>query len=73
MKEKMSMIEIEKGISIPHCKKYYPFDLMEVGDSFVSDMRAVQDCACLANKRLAPRRFTTRKLSDGTFRCWRYE
>jgi len=53
----------------------YPFRMMEVGDSFLIEQPGKTACQLSgsANKRFAPKRFTTRKLSDGSRRIWRIE
>lgn len=76
------MIPIDKGIPIPRRKRggrgprrpIYPWDSMEIGDSFLAEgltqihMTAV--CAYAARKFGA--RFTTRKVEGGV-RIWRIE
>lgn len=73
-------IEIEKNIPIPKGKIGYPFEQMEVGDSFfikrgdndVNKLRA--SIASLAtyyvNRYDHKKKFATKVLVDGV-RCWR--
>jgi len=67
--------EIEKGIPLPaRPNKVYPFDQMEVGDSFLipdHKYRAVQAAASRAGK-CSGKRFTVRNTKEG-YRCWRIE
>ena len=63
-------IKIEKGIPIPPLGRHaiYPWDAMEVGDSFLAP-RSVN--SAIASKRRAPKVFAIRKQPDGSFRIWR--
>jgi hypothetical protein len=69
---------IEPGIPIQPLSKRraddpreaYPFDLMQVGDSFVAPDVRVRNSAShwgIRNRR----EFATRALGNGTYRCWR--
>lgn len=70
------MIEINKGLPVPPdtrgMKRKYPFDKMEVGDSFfVPDKTSdcMSQCIAYAKKRLG---FSfTRRTVDGGVRVWR--
>ena len=75
------LCQIDKGIPIPHPRQcgrmpYYPMDTMDVGDSFlVPDSNVKGRATALvssANKRHAPKRFTSRKVTGG-HRVWRIE
>lgn len=75
----MSEFTIEKGIPVPKQigagrKTKYPFDLMEVGDSFlVTDLKVktISRSCGTYGKRLE-RKFTSRTV-DGGVRVWRTE
>ena len=71
-------IKIEKGIPIPAgqqgAPRKYPFDEMEIGDSFLvaeEKIRSVRALASLAKKKNGMK-VATRKV-DGGFRVWRIE
>ena len=67
----MSQPRIDKGIPMPG---KFPFEKMEVGDSFVIPHTARRASVYIAAKRFAAEhgvKFATRKLPDGTLRCWR--
>jgi hypothetical protein len=62
---------IEKGVPIPG---RFPFGQMEVGDSFVITTK--RSTAAVAARRYGDKhkmKFVTRKMPDGTVRCWRIE
>jgi hypothetical protein len=64
-------MKIEKSIPIP---SRYPFGQMEVGDSFVIPPEMNRSTVAVYAWRYAQqhgRKFTTRKMPDGTYRCWR--
>jgi hypothetical protein len=64
-------MKIEKGIPLP-CR--FPFEQMEVGDSFAvpPDVhRTTVSIAALRYGRKHGAKFSTRKTPDGTIRCWR--
>jgi len=75
----MSEFTIEKGVPVPKQvgagrKNKYPFDAMEVGDSFfVKDIKvkAISKTCGSHGKRLS-RRFASRTV-DGGVRVWRTE
>lgn len=70
------MIQIDKGIPIPDKiakrNRKYPFDYMEVGDSFLTGLKVVSEIA--SSKTLAEKR-TGFKFEpfviDGFVRVWR--
>jgi hypothetical protein len=76
----MPSIKIDKGMPIPPPPhKKYPFDLMEVGDSFFvpagEDIERTHNnlrCSALAFGLRRQQRFTTRR-EDGGVRVWRTE
>jgi hypothetical protein len=85
--EEIVMIRIDKGIPVPRIKQLrntpkYPFDKMEVGDSFMilceedkvknqSRLISIAKNSYLVNAKLKGiQSFTTRILEDGV-RCWR--
>jgi hypothetical protein len=75
-------IKIDKGIPIPERQDRrgrgykYPFQYMEVGDSFLfpdnkpSNKTTVYSIAFAWNKKYAPRQMAVRKTEEG-YRCWR--
>ena len=69
---------IEKGIPLPSTYSNYPFELMEIGDSFsigkydIETSRNVRSAArhwTVRNKN--NKKFTVRKQRDNTVRVWR--
>jgi hypothetical protein len=65
----MNQPPIDKGVPIPN---RFPFDKMEVGDSFV--ITTERQTASVAARRYGDKhnmRFITRQMPDGTIRCWR--
>ena len=76
------MFEIEKNIEMEEIvrrSKKYPFDKMEVGDSFFvpcqPELKASKQASllgCCRQKRLAGKKFSSRRC-DGGFRIWRIE
>jgi len=73
----MSMLQkIEKGIPVPpEGKRIYPWEEMEVGDSFVT--RTPFLTSAIASARNASRRygkkFRARRINDDQIRIWRVE
>lgn len=75
-------VKIEKGIPIPKTrgrKNEYPFNEMEVGDSFFIDgddkeasRVRVSFCQMKRRNKNFKKKFTVRKV-EGGFRCWRFE
>ena len=70
----MSDIQIEKGVPVPKARTpmKYPFEKMEVGDSFFvpKSQGNVSSAAVYWQKRHKGRRFVTRAENGGA-RCWR--
>lgn len=70
------VITIEKNIPIPKGAKgtpwKYPYDTMEVGDSFAVEAENPHSHAAQANRRYAPKRFKAVKRKDSR-RIWRVE
>ena len=69
----MSHLPIDKGIPMP---KRYPFAEMDVGDSFAVPATIHRTTVSIAAKRFGDKhgvKFATRKLPDGTLRCWRVQ
>jgi hypothetical protein len=73
------MIEIQKNIAIPENvgrgrPSIYPFDKLEIGDSFLFPVEKAGQKAHaavqFANKSKAPKIFKTFKTEEG-YRCWR--
>lgn len=66
-------MQVESGIPIP---RTFPFGEMKIGDSFVIPPHIKRTTVSVAAKRYGERygmTFTTKKMSDGTIRCWRTE
>jgi hypothetical protein len=61
---------IDKDVPIP---SYYPFEKMEVGDSFVSTAtkRHSLSVAMLRYSRKTGKKFVSRTIDDGSIRVWR--
>jgi hypothetical protein len=65
----MNQPPIDKDVPIP---SRFPFAQMEVGDSFVITTK--RSTAAVAARRYGDKhkmKFVTRKMPDGTIRCWR--
>lgn len=67
----MNKLLIEKGVPIP---RRFPFEEMEVGDSFAVPKEISKDAIYgsanyYGNKY--NKKFTVRRMDDGTYRCWR--
>lgn len=68
------MYEVESNIPVPLFRKscsLYPFDTMEVGDSFLAEEANVRSAAGQYSKRHG-RKFTTRAV-EGGYRVWRIQ
>ncbi len=66
-------MKIEQNIPVP---KKYPFAQMQVGDSFViaeNIKRTTVSVAAIRYGKANGMKFTTRKMPDGVYRCWRTE
>lgn len=73
----MSEIEIQKNIPVPkkaltHGNTKYPFNEMEVGDSFLiaGSKQNCHSATAGANFRYPTKRFKVLKTDEG-YRCWR--
>ena len=72
--------KVDKGIEIPKRQRRgqrmnYPFESMEVGDSFeapLADKNKIRPAASGYGKRHG-KKFVTRETDAGTIRCWRTE
>lgn len=72
----ISKPKIEKNVPIPQREHVglFPFKEMEVGDSFVIHDASLHKCVVEQASRYKRKRvaeFTTRKIADGKWRCWR--
>lgn len=77
----MKLAKIDKKIPFPEWGRKrgrplkYPWDDMEVGDSFMftkgSSKQNASQQAYLASIRLRPKSFKSAKDEEGNFRCWR--
>lgn len=64
-------MKVEPGIPIP---KNYPFDQMNVGDSFAVPPEDIRSKVNVAAKRYGDKhnmKFTVHLMPDRTLRCWR--
>ena len=77
----MNEIKVEKGVEIPPMKAHnkYPWDRLEVGDSFFVTLTNRNEhslrsslAACANNRSRRGNKFIVRKV-DGGFRVWRTE
>lgn len=67
----MSHIRVDKGIPLP---KRYPFEHMEIGDSFALPPgipRTTVSIAAMRYGRDRDMKFTIRLMPDRSYRCWR--
>jgi hypothetical protein len=68
-------ITIEKNVPIPKThergNKKYPFDEMDVGDSFTCDTPNINNSVRFYAKRNEGKKFTTRKVGEAQWRVWR--
>jgi len=67
----MNHIPIEKGVPLP---KRYPFEHMQVGDSFAIPPHIKRTTVGIAAMRFGREhgmKFTIRTMPDRTLRCWR--
>jgi hypothetical protein len=65
-------IVVEKGVPLPVTRVKYPYETMEVDDSFIVYGKSLQ-VVCNANYRIGKKlgmRFVARKCGDG-IRVWR--
>lgn len=68
------MFEIEKNIPMTRSARFkYPFPEMEAGDSFgfPGDKLETVSAAASTYRRRHGRKFSVRKMPDGSGRCWR--
>lgn len=66
-------VTIQKGIPIPHPKgriPKYPWDDLDVGDSFLVHAKTGSGNLKYANFKYAPKHFLSRKTTEG-IRVWR--
>ena len=66
-------MEVEKNVPIP---ARYPFDKMEVGDSFALPPSAARNSVTVSAGRYGNKhnmKFIVRIMPDRTLRCWRTE
>jgi len=67
----MTQPPIDKGIPLP---SRFPFSQMQVGDSFLMPSTVSRPTLSLYAGRYGKKhgmKFVTRKMPDGTIRCWR--
>ncbi len=73
------MIKIEKNIPIPSAENKYPFNEMEIGDSFLVECDSLPDVT--RNRSLiynyavreAPKKFMIKKMGNLGLRVWRIQ
>jgi hypothetical protein len=69
----MNPLPIDKAIPLP---SRFPFEQMKVGDSFAIPPDVQRTTASVAATRYGNKtnkKFITRKMPDGSYRCWRTE
>lgn len=69
----MSQPPIDSNVPLP---TRYPFAGMKVGDSFLVPSGVTRQAVAVAASRYGRKhkmKFSTRKLKEGGFRCWRLE
>lgn len=71
--KKIEVVSINKGVPIPDTYERYPFNELEVGDSFefkLNKRASVQTRVSRLNKQ-GKRQYIVRKISDSTAGVWR--
>jgi hypothetical protein len=66
-------MKVEKGVPLP---ARYPFDEMQIGDSFIVPPELSRNTVSVAAGRYGDKhqmKFTVRRMDDKTLRCWRIE
>ena len=69
----MNPLPIDKNIPLP---ARFPFAGMKVGDSFAVPADVQRATVAVAASRYGRKhkmKFSTRKMEDGSYRCWRME
>ena len=78
---KKEVVKIEKGIPVPvgnRKNKRYPFDEMEVGDSFFiatppNSLNRIRSTVMACARLHKPKRYMTKaEINETGFRLWRY-
>jgi hypothetical protein len=67
----MTVFVVEKNIPLP---LKFPFDQMEVGDSFAIPSEVKRATVAVYARRYGDKhgmKFITRQMTDGIIRCWR--
>lgn len=67
------IVKVEKNVPIPN---RYPFDEMQVGDSFAVPPETTRTAVAVAAGRFGEKhqmKFIVRLMPDKTLRCWRTE
>jgi hypothetical protein len=70
------MIPIDKDIKMPGSRHGFPFDGMQVGDSFLVPPKISRAVVSAAMQRAAEKlkaKFSLRAVGNGDVRCWRIE
>jgi hypothetical protein len=67
----LTQFKIEKGIPIPLHRNKFPWENMQVGDSFAFDPCLVKYQGLHSAARAQGMKVATRKDADGNMRCWR--
>ena len=75
MAKKIEVVSINKGVPIPDTYERYPFDQLEVGDSFeiTSKKRASVQSRVSVLHRQGKRQYIVRKIDEDTYGVWRVE
>lgn len=67
------LVKIEKNVPMPtDTRSRYPWDEMEIGDSFIYPRKDVHQYASVMSKRRSPKKYVGRTI-DGVNRIWRVE
>jgi hypothetical protein len=69
--EKNVPIEKKKGKEMRGRKATYPFNEMEVGDSFITPKKAIYSSVTSRHMRKPTERFTVSLQENGWYRIWR--
>lgn len=72
------MFNIEKDIPLPEprgARTKYPFEEMEIGDSFLFDKKQVNLIHFAKSQygRRNNKKFSVRRINNDEYRCWRIE
>lgn len=63
-------IKIDKNVPLPYQRTRYPFNEMNVGDSFLFPA-AKRNSVASVSSRVTEKKFCVRRIDDHYARCWR--